>query len=328
MKYLVTGATGFIGGRVARQLVAAGHSVVALARDPQKASDLQALGVTVAPGDVIDKPSLREPMRGVDGVFHLAGWYKVGRKDKRPGTAINIEGTRNVLETMRDLGIRKGVYTSTLAVNSDTHGKLVDESYRYNGPHLSEYDRTKWVAHYEIAEPMIAAGLPLVIVQPGIVYGPGDTSPMGDAIMRYLKRTLPLTPRTTAFSWGHVDDIAQAHLLAMERGKTGEAYIIAGPTHTFIEALDIAERITGIRAPRWHPEPAMTRFIAFQADIAGAVFPLPELFAGESIRVIAGTTYIGNNAKARRELGHAPRALEVGLKETLEYDLELLKRKA
>jgi len=328
VKYFVTGATGFIGGQVARQLVAAGHSVVALARDPQKASDLQTLGVTVAPGDVTDKPTLREPMRGVDGVFHLAGWYKVGRKDKRPGAAINIEGTRNVLETMRDLGIRKGVYTSTLAVNSDTRGKLVDESYRYDGPHLSEYDRTKWVAHYEIAEPMIAAGLPLVIVQPGVVYGPDDTSSMGDALMRYLKRTLPLTPRYTAFSWGHVDDIAHAHLLAMERGKTGETYIIAGPTHTFIEALEIAERITGIRAPRWHPGPAMTRFLAFQADIVGAVFPLPEAFAGESIRVTAGTTYIGNNAKARRELGYAPRALELGLKETLEYDLELLQRKA
>lgn len=328
MKYFVTGATGFIGGRVTRQLVAAGHSVVALARDPQKASGLQALGVTISLGDVTDKSTLREPMRGVDGVFHLAGWYKLGRKDKRPGIAINIEGTRNVLETMRDLGIRKGVYTSTLAVNSDTHGKLVDESYRYNGPHLSEYDRTKWVAHYEIAEPMMAAGLPLVIVQPGVVYGPDDTSSMGDAIMRYLKRTLPLTPRYTAFSWGHVDDIAHAHILAMERGKTGETYIIAGPTHTFIEALEIAERITGIRAPRWHPGPAMTRFIAFQADIVGAIFPLPEVFAGESTRVSAGTTYIGNNAKARRELGYAPRALEVGLKETLEYDLELLQRRA
>jgi nucleoside-diphosphate-sugar epimerase len=328
LKYFVTGATGFIGGRVARQLLAAGHSVIALARDPGKAADLATLGATIARGDVTDRSSMRAPMRGADGVFHLAGWYKVGTKDKRPGAAINIEGTRNVLEVMRELGIRKGVYTSTLAVNSDTHGKLVDESYRYDGPHLSEYDRTKWVAHYEVAEPMIAAGLPLVIVMPGLVYGPGDTSQMGVALMRYLKRTLPLTPQRTAFSWGHVDDIAHAHLLAMERGKPGESYIVAGPTHTFIDGLAIAERITGIRAPRWHPSPGMTRFIASMADVAGAVIPLPDLFAGESTRAIAGTTYIGDNARAKRELGYAPRALEAGLKETLDYDVARIQRKS
>ncbi len=97
MKYFVTGATGFVGGRVARQLAAAGHTVTALVRDPAKAQDLAALGVTLARGDVTDKESLRAPMTGADGVFHIAGWYKVGVKDTRPGAAINIQGTQNVL---------------------------------------------------------------------------------------------------------------------------------------------------------------------------------------------------------------------------------------
>ena len=187
MRYFVTGATGFVGGQVARQLIAAGHSVVAPVRTPAKAQDLAALGVDVRQGDVTEKESMREAMRGADGVFHIAGWYKLGVKDKSEGERINVQGTRNVLELMRELEIPKGVYTSTLAVFSDTHGRMVDETYRYDGPHLSEYDRTKWVAHYEVADPMIAQGLPLVIVQPGLIYGPGDTSS--------VRTTLDLLPQ-------------------------------------------------------------------------------------------------------------------------------------
>jgi nucleoside-diphosphate-sugar epimerase len=173
MRCFVTGATGFVGGRVARQLRDAGHEVVALVRDPNKAKSLAATGVQLAQGDVTDKESMRAPMSGAEGVFHIAGWYKIGVKDKTPGVAINVNGTRNVLDLMKELGITKGVYTGTLAVNSDTCGQLKDETYRYTGKHLSEYDRTKAVAH-DIANEFIHNGLPLVIVQPGLIYGPGD----------------------------------------------------------------------------------------------------------------------------------------------------------
>ncbi len=112
MRYFVTGATGFIGGRVARQLVEAGHEVRALVRDPGKATGLAALGIHLCQGDITDRASLREPMTGVDGLFHVAGWYKIGARDPREGERINIEGTRNVLEAMRDRGVPRGVYTS------------------------------------------------------------------------------------------------------------------------------------------------------------------------------------------------------------------------
>ena len=144
MKYFVTGATGFIGGRVARQLLAAGHEVITLARTPSKAQELVALGVKGHEGDITDKESLRAPMTGVDGVFHIAAWYKVGARDTSQAETINVGGTRNVLLMMKDLGIPKGVYTSTLTVFSDTRGQMVDESYKYTGTSfLSEYDRTK-----------------------------------------------------------------------------------------------------------------------------------------------------------------------------------------
>ena len=156
-------------------------------------------------------------MTGVDGVFHIAGWYKIGVRDRPAAVGVNIDGTRNVLELMAELGVAQGVYTSTLAVNSDTHGQIVDESYRFAGRHVSLYDETKAEAH-RIAEAFIARGLPLVIVQPGAVYGPGDTSAIRASFLQFLHRKLPAVPKRTAYSWGHIEDTARGHVLAMARG--------------------------------------------------------------------------------------------------------------
>ncbi|HKZ49103.1 MAG TPA: NAD-dependent epimerase/dehydratase family protein [Thermoplasmata archaeon] len=310
MRYFVTGATGFIGKVVARQLRDAGHEVTALVRDPNQAGGLAALGANLARGDVTAKDTLREPMRGVDGVFHIAGWYKVGVKDKRDGVRVNVEGTRNVLETMQELGVPKGVYTSTLAVFGDTRGKIPDETYRTDGPWLSEYDRTKWVAHYEVAEPMIRRGLPLVIVQPGLVYGPGSNGPERDTFVRLLQGKLRAVPRRSAFCWGHVEDIARGHLLAMEKGRPGESYIIAGPPHPLTEVMALTARIAG-RKPPLAISPALVKFLA-------------SLTRSEYLRVAAGVTYLGSNAKARREWGYQPRPIGRGIRELLAYEMKLL----
>ena len=324
MKYFITGATGFIGGRVAQQLRAAGHEVIALVRSPEKARSLQSIGVQLAPGDITDKVSLRDPMRGVDGVFHVAGWYKLGQGKTDAGVKINIEGTRNVLETMRDLNIPRGVYTSSLAKNSDTHGQLRNESYRYDGPHLSEYDRTKWVAHYQVAEPMIQAGLPLIVAVPGLVYGPGDTSDFHDAITMYLKGQLPMVPQGAAYCWGYVDDIARGHILAMERGSLGDTYIICGEPYTLVDALKLAQKITGIPAPRLQIPPAMMKLTTALAGLVENVVTLPAAYTSEGLRVSAGVTYLGDNSKAKRELGFDPRPLAEGWRETLLYELREL----
>lgn len=322
MKYFLTGATGFIGGRLASQLRKAGHEVIAVVRNPDKAQDLAQLGVTLHQGDVTDKESMRTSMTGVDGVFHVAGWYKVGVRDKSQAYAINVEGTRNVLELMKELKIKKGVYTSTLAVNSDTHGIEVDENYHFTGKHISVYDKTKAGAH-DVAIKMIREGLPLVIVQPGLVYGPGDTSSVRTSLIQYLKKQLPVMPKQTAFSWAHVDDIAHAHWLAMEKGRIGESYNICGPTYTFIDALKIANEITGIRLPMAVPA-GLLRVMSAIMYLLDPFIPLPESYTGEGLRTVAGVTYIGNNSKARRELGYDPRPLKEGLIETLNHEMKLL----
>jgi nucleoside-diphosphate-sugar epimerase len=323
-RYFVTGATGFLGGEVTKQLIGRGHRVVALGRDPARATLLRALGVELHQGDVTDRDSLRA-MAGADGLFHCAAWYKVG-VPSGAAERVNVEGTRLVLDAMREHGIPRGVYTSTVAVFSDTRGEMPDERYRYDGPHLSEYDRTKWRAHYEVALPMMARGLPLIIVQPGLIYGPGDTSGMHAALVDLLRRRLPFTPRRTAFCWTHVEDAARGHLLAMERGKPGETYILAGPRHTFEEAFDLIATLARVPRPMLHPGPRLLRAAAMVAGLAGHVVHLPPIFTPEALRVMAGTTYLGSSEKAVRELGFSARPLREGMDQTLEHELRVLAR--
>lgn len=324
-KYFVTGATGFIGGELVKQLIGRGHRVVALVRSPQRASMLKALGVELHAGDITDRETLKAPMAGVDGVFHVAAWYKVGVREPL-ADQINVDGTRNVLQTMRTLEIPRGVYTSTVAVFSDTKGAVPDETYRYDGPHLSHYDRTKWIAHYRVALPKMEDGLPLSIVMPGLVYGPGDTSGMRTALVDLLRRRLPMTPARTAFCWAHVEDTARGHIQAMEKGRPGETYIITGPRHTFEAAFDLAARLARVRAPIMHPGPHTMRVFAGVMKGVGRFVKLPPALQPEALRVLAGTTYFGANEKAVRELGFTARPLEEGLAQTLEHELRLLGR--
>lgn len=320
MKYFVTGATGFLGGVLVRKLREQGHEVHASVRDPEKAQDLQTIGVKLFKGDVTDKESMREAMRGVDGIYHVAGWYKIGAKDKRDAERVNVQGTRNVLELMQQLNIPKGIYTSTCAVNSDTHGKVVDESYRFSGKHLSEYDRTKAAAH-KIAKEFIAKGLPLVIVMPGLIYGPGDTSSLRESIISHLQGQLPMMPAEAGNCPAHVEDVAQGHILAMEKGRIGESYIISGDRYLLADAFQLASQVSGKRPPMVAP-PQLMKIMSVLARPFDKV--LPPSYTSEGLRVIAGVTYMGDNSKARRELGYNPRPFREGWAETVRHEMKLL----
>jgi nucleoside-diphosphate-sugar epimerase len=323
MKYFVTGATGFVGGVLAKKVREQGHEVNALVRNPAKGSELQDLGVTLFQGDVTDKESMREAMQGVDGIYHVAAWYKIGAHDTSEAERINVGGTRNVLELMQELKIPKGVYTSTLAVNSDTHGQLVDEGYRFIGKHLSEYDRTKAAAH-EVAKEFIGRGLPLVIVMPGLIYGPGDTSVLRTNIHDFLEGKLPILPTQTTLCWAHVDDVVQGHILAMEMGRAGETYIIAGEPYQLAEAFRLGSQITGKRAPGMVPFQVMKTLSVLVRPFDKF---LPETYTSEGLRAISGPTYLGDNSKASRELGYAPRPLRDGWGETLLHEMKMLSMK-
>ncbi len=323
MKYFMTGATGFLGGALARILRERGHNVSALVRSPEKSAKLNALGIALVPGDITDKESMRAAMTGCDGVFHVAAWYKVGARDRSTAWKTNVEGTRNVLELMKELNIPKGVYTSTIAINSDTHGTAPDETFRFTGTHISEYDRTKAAAH-DVADGFMKEGLPLVTVMPGLIYGPDGTGMSDDAFRFYLRGLLPMIPKRSAYSWAHVDDVAEAHILAMEKGIVGEKYIAAGEHSTLTDVFALAHSITGKRKPLSVP----AELLAFSSKVTAVIetlLPLPEMYSSEAMRVQAGVTYMGDNSKAKRELGYAPRSLKVGLQQTLEYEMKKLK---
>jgi nucleoside-diphosphate-sugar epimerase len=315
MRYAITGATGFVGGVLARQLRDAGHAVRALVRDPARASALADQGVELVPGDLDDAAALDRLCDGVDGLFHVAGWYKLGQRDPSVGDRVNVEGTRNALAAAQRAGVAKVVHTSTVAVNGDTHGRVYDETFRHTVEHLSHYDRTKAEAH-AVAEQFAADGLPVVIVQPGLVYGPGDTAQTGALLAQVVAGKRPQVPAGGGVCWAHVEDVAAGHALAMERGVPGESYLLAGPRATLAEGLTKAAGIAGTKPPMVLPT-GLVRAVAAVAGGLGRLVPLPADFAAETMRASLAT-YYGSSAKAERDLGWHARDLDTGLRETVD----------
>jgi dihydroflavonol-4-reductase len=319
MKAFVTGGTGFIGKHLVRQLVERGYDVVALARSEEGAGTLRQLGAEIAHGDVTDVTAMRPAMRDSDVLFHLAAWYKLGSRDWHHAESINVGGTRKVLRLAQELGVPKIVYTSTVAVFGDTKGKLVDENYTSDGPFLTEYDRTKWLAHYKVAVPFIEKGAPIVIVMPGGVYGPEDPSVNGELLRRFYRGQLPVVPGPeTTWTYAHVEDVACGHILAAEKGRIGESYILAGPAIPLGELVDFLAYLTGRRAPLLRVPARLLRPLAPLAGMLHTMLPLPDIYSEEAVRCL-GVTYMARADKARAELGWQLRSLHDGLIETLTH---------
>ncbi|MFQ5399180.1 MAG: NAD-dependent epimerase/dehydratase family protein [Anaerolineae bacterium] len=321
MKAFVTGGSGFIGRHVVRKLIERGYEVNALARSESSAAILRDLGATVVPGDITDIASMRDGMRGSDVVFHMAAWYKLGAPDWMRAEAINVGGTRKVLRLAHQLGVPKIVYTSTVAVFGDTKGELVDESFYQAGPFLSEYDRTKWLAHYKVALPLIEKGAPIIIVMPGGVYGLGDTSVMAE-MMRLFYRGLPVIPGPdTTITYAHVEDVAEGHILAAEKGKIGESYILAGPAIPLGEMIDFWAYLTGKPKPGLRIPAHFLRPFAPMMGLFNSVLPLSPAFSQEATASL-GATYAARSDKAREELGWETRPLQTGMLETFAWIAE------
>jgi nucleoside-diphosphate-sugar epimerase len=234
--------------------------------------------------------------------------------------AINVDGTRNALEVAGELGVPKVVHTSTVGVFGNTHGDVADESYRVpQGALSSAYERTKWAAHYEVAVPLQRAGAPVIIVQPGFVIGPGDTSPASEIFRSYLHRIPVMLGAKSGGTFAHVDDIAEGHVLAMERGRSGQSYIIAGPWMTYRQVFEVCESIAGIPATKlWAP--GWTASLG--SKLMGLVEPLglKTLYSAETLATLADYTYWASADKAGRELGWSPRPVEEAFRDVLDYE--------
>ncbi len=318
----VTGGTGFIGSRLIALLVARGVEVRALARSRAGLEKVKALGATPVQGDVTDRGSMKEAMRGCDVVFHVAAMYEIGARYARRMEIVNVDGARNVFETALDAGVPRIVYTSTAAVHGDTKGKMVDENHQVPFEAFKSstvYERTKWRAHYEVALPMIRKGAPIVIVESGGVYGPEDHSVVGDLLRLYVRGWLPVLPdRDTALTFVYVDDVAEGHILAAEKGRIGESYLMGYQPFTLGQFADLWPKASGRPKVLLKISSALVRPLWPLMALIEKVVPLPALLSSEAVRSV-GTTWIVDCKKAQDELGWKPRPAEEGLKLTFDW---------
>src|SRR4051794_41093022 len=323
MRAFVTGATGFIGGHVARKLSERGDQVVALVRSPDKADDLKAQGAELIEGDLSSEDAIKRGVEGADAVFHIGAIYKVGiKKSEAEGLwDANVRGTERVLDAAHGAGVGRIVYTSTVNAFGNTNGEMVDETYRRDESEgfLSVYDETKYRAHV-VAEDRIGKGYPIVVVQPGGVYGPDDHSEVGNMIDQAARGKLPakMFPET-GFMLVHVEDVADGILLAHDKGTVGEAYVLAGEKTTMGDIVDRAAATAGRKGPRLTMPTVLMSLWAPLGPVIGPAMGFPPTLR-ELISASAGVTYWAKDDKARRELGFQPRGLDEGLRDTIAID--------
>ena len=315
----MTGGTGFIGGRLVAKLRERGDEVVALVRNPDKAGDLERAGAELIEGDLGDVPAIRRGVDGADACFHGAAIYKVGipksQRDEMYET--NVRGTERVLDAASQAGVPKIVYVSTVNVFGNTGGEAVDETYRRGSEFLSYYDETKYEAH-QVALDRIAKGAPIVIVQPGGVYGPGDHSEIGNLIDQFKSGRLPLVPfPDLGFNLVHVDDAAEGCLLAHDKGQIGESYVLGGEIATMRGMLEKVAQIVDRKPPKRTLPTGVIKAIAPAGPVVGKLMGLPPNVR-ELISASENVTYWAKDNKARERLGYSPRDLDTGLRQTLE----------
>lgn len=319
MKAFVTGGTGFIGRHVVSKLVERGYDVYGLARSEKSAAVLSKLGAKAVYGNILDRESMREGMQGSDVVFHIAGWYKIGSRDWMRAESINVAGTRHVLSLAHELGVPKIIYTSSVAVFGNTKGQLADENFYQGGPFATEYDRTKWLAHYKVARPLIDKGAPIIIVMPGVIYGPHDHDLVGELMVQFYKSRLFVVPGSDFIAtYAHVEDVAEGHILAAEKGRIGESYILAGPAVPLGEVVDFWGQLTGKPVPLIRIPSRFLVPLAPLLDVIGSVIPLPDMLSAEAARLL-DVSYMARSDKARAELGWRTRSMQEGMGDTFRW---------
>jgi nucleoside-diphosphate-sugar epimerase len=323
MNVFVTGGTGFIGGEVVRQLRERGDDVVCLARSPEKATGLSTLGCKIVSGDLGDAEAIRNGMDGCDAVVHAAAMYQVGIPAKQHPAMweANVAGTERVMKAALDAKVPKIVYVSTCGVFGNTHGKVVDETYEHPGKEFtSYYEETKLEAHRIVKRMIANQSLPAIIVQPGGVYGPDDTSPVADLLQEFFAGKLVLMPFPEfGICLTHVEDIAGGILLAIDKGTVGETYVLSGPATTMREAIETVAAATGRKAPKRAMPVALMKAMTPIGPLVGKMLGQPPNLR-ELISSADGVTFWASHEKASRELGYAPRGMQEGLRQTLEVD--------
>jgi dihydroflavonol-4-reductase len=306
MNVLVTGATGFVGSHVARQLVDAGYSVRVLVRSRSNPILLEGLSAERCEGDLRDILSLGRAMKGIRRVFHVAADYRLWARNPEEIYQSNVEGTRSLFEAARQNGVERIVYTSTVAtiVVPTSDGALPDENTHATLDQMvGHYKRSKFLAEVE-AMKAAADGLPVVIVNPTTPVGPGDwkPTPTGRIIVDFLNGRMPAYV-DTGLNVAAVEDIAAGHLLAAENGRPGERYLLGARNMTLKEILDTLARITGRPAPRVRLPHAVAIAAAHANELFSRLTGREPQIPVEGAKMSRYRMFVASD-KAEKELGY------------------------
>lgn len=316
-RLLVTGATGFLGSEIVRQAVAKGFDVVALKRSTSKTSLLDGVKVTWVTADVTDRGSLDAAFQGVDYCIHTAGDTSYHLKDRAKLERVNVGGTQNVLDAALKAKVKKFVHTSSVAaIGFDPSGKPVDESLGYNWPKNLPYMETKRKGE-NLVRAAVEKGLDAVIVNPATIFGPGNLNASEEQTIREVETgKVPGIP-PGGMTVCDLSDVANGHLLALEKGRTGERYILGGHHVSHEQLMKAIAQELGVPF-KAKPLPGWLLRIAGEAlqyvEPYGIDIGTPAAF----VRLSPYGVY-HSSAKAEKELGYSPRPLQETLHRTIEY---------
>lgn len=319
---LVTGAAGHIGNVLVRELVSKEAKVRALILPGEDTSSIYGLDIEIVVGNVLDPASLDRAMRGVDTVYHLAGIISIMADKNDLMWKVNVEGTRNVLAAATKEGVKRLVHTASIhALSRNWIGKI-DEKVPFD-PNTAAggYDRTKAAASLLVLD-AVKDGLDAVIVCPTGVIGPHDYlgSEMGDLILDWLRRKMHFLVKG-AYDFVDVRDVAHGHILACERGRTGEVYILSGWQIKVLELKQLVQDVIGTRIPTITVPMWMAKFGAKFTPLFYKLTKRTPKFTDYSLETLQSNSDVSCN-KAKKELGYKPRALAATIKDTVSWLLQ------
>jgi dihydroflavonol-4-reductase len=316
----VTGASGFVGSAVARLLAERDFAVRALARATSPRGNLAGMGVEIVEGDMRDREDMRRAIGGARYVFHVAADYRLWARDPEEIVRNNVAGTRAVMEAAKVAGVERIVYTSSVAtLKPGTLEDPADEMRRLTEAQaIGAYKRSK-VAAERVVDRMIAEKLPAVIVNPSTPIGPRDIkpTPTGRIIVEAASGRMPAFV-DTGLNLAHVEDVANGHLLALERGRIGESYILGGENVSLREMLAVIAEIAGRAPPRFRLACAPLFPLAFAAEMVARLTGKEPFLTRDALRM-AGHHMFFTSARAQRELGYRARPYRAALEDAIAW---------
>ena len=319
MKVLVTGATGFIGGNLARELWRRGDDVRALVRPGSNRLTIEDTGIVPVEGDILDRPSVDRAVQGCEAVFHVAAAYTFWSRNPAEVSRTNVAGTINVLEAAKQAGVSRTVYTSTVGTIGIPKDGLGTEDTGLNPKSLhGRYKGSKYQAEQEALSR--AAAMPLVVVNPTAPVGPWDVkpTPTGKMILDFLRQKVPVYLKT-GMNVVDVADVVEGHILALEKGRPGERYILGNRNVSLKQIFDILSSLTGLSAPRIRAPYWLVVGVGY-ADrfVEGTLLRREPAIPVEGVLASKTPAYVSCE-KAVRELGQPQRPIEDALKQAVDW---------